>query len=93
MTAVTWCSRNSADGPIARRIGGAIVFSCGALHEVTPITRGRRYAFLPFLYGEEDAARREKNNANIVQTEFRYAGEVSDRLFPEEELPRERRAG
>ena len=39
-------------------VGGAIVFSCGALHEVTPIRRGRRYAFLPFLYGEEDAALR-----------------------------------
>ena len=24
--------------------GGALVFSCGALHQVTPITRGRRYA-------------------------------------------------
>ncbi len=32
--------------------GGAIVFSCGALHQVTPVTRGRRYAFLAFLYGE-----------------------------------------
>jgi peroxiredoxin len=73
--------------------GGAVVFSCGALHQVTPVTRGRRYAFLAFLYGEADAALREKNNANIVQTEFRYAGGVSDRLFPEEELPRERRAG
>ena len=73
--------------------GGAVVFSCGALHQVTPVTRGRRYAFLAFLYGEADATLREKNNANIVQTEFRYAGGVSDRLFPEEELPRERRAG
>ena len=42
--------------------GGAIVFSCGALHEVTPITRGQRYVFVPFLYGEEDAARRAANN-------------------------------
>src|SRR6202000_2026428 len=32
--------------------GGAVVFSCGALHEVTPVTQGRRYAFLAFLYGE-----------------------------------------
>ena len=43
--------------------GGAIVFSCGALHQVTPVTRGRRYAFLAFLYGEADAALRESNNA------------------------------
>ena len=39
--------------------GGAVVFSCGALHQVTPVTRGRRYAFLAFLYGEADAALRE----------------------------------
>lgn len=30
---------------------GAIVFSCSLLHEVTRMTRGRRYATLPFLYG------------------------------------------
>jgi peroxiredoxin len=64
--------------------GGAVVFSCGALHQVTPVTRGRRYAFLAFLYGEADAALREKNNAKIVQSEFRYSTELSDRLFPEE---------
>jgi peroxiredoxin len=62
--------------------GGAVVFSCGALHQVTPVTRGRRYAFLAFLYGEADAALRERNNANIAQSEFRYAGGDSDRLFP-----------
>jgi predicted 2-oxoglutarate/Fe(II)-dependent dioxygenase YbiX/peroxiredoxin len=31
--------------------GGAIVFSCSLLHEVTRMTAGRRYATLPFLYG------------------------------------------
>ena len=72
--------------------GGAVVFSCGALHQVTPVTRGRRYAFLAFLYGEADAALREKNNANILQSEFQYNG-GSDRLFPEDDLARERRAG
>jgi predicted 2-oxoglutarate/Fe(II)-dependent dioxygenase YbiX len=71
--------------------GGAIVFSCGALHQVTPVTRGRRYAFLAFLYGEADAALRDRNNAHIAQSEFRYAGGESDRLFPEVSLP-ERRA-
>ena len=73
--------------------GGAIVFSCGALHQVTPVTRGRRYAFLAFLYGEADAALREKNNAKIVQSEFRYSGDASDRLFPDNDRPDERRAG
>jgi hypothetical protein len=29
--------------------GGALVFSCSLLHEVVPVTRGRRYAFLPFF--------------------------------------------
>ena len=72
--------------------GGAVVFSCGALHQVTPVTRGRRYAFLAFLYGEADAALREKNNAKIVQSELRYSTELSDRLFPEEP-PAARRAG
>lgn len=42
--------------------GGAIVFSCSLLHEAMPVTRGSRYAFLPFLYGEEDARIREANN-------------------------------
>jgi predicted 2-oxoglutarate/Fe(II)-dependent dioxygenase YbiX len=31
-------------------VGGAVVFSCALLHEVTPVTRGVRYAKLPFLY-------------------------------------------
>jgi hypothetical protein len=30
--------------------GGAVVFSCALLHEATPMTAGRRYAFLPFFY-------------------------------------------
>src|SRR5262249_879140 len=62
--------------------GGAIVFSCGALHEVTPVTRGKRYAFLAFLYGEADAARREANNARLHDREARYDG-ARDRLFPD----------
>jgi len=36
--------------------GGAVVFSCGLLHEATPVTRGRRYAFLPFFYDESGEA-------------------------------------
>lgn len=42
--------------------GGAIVFSCGLLHEATPIRRGTRYAFLPFLYDEAAADLREANS-------------------------------
>lgn len=70
---------------------GAIVFSCGALHQVTPVTSGRRYAFLAFLYGEADAAVRERNNARLHEGEQRYGG-LSDRLFPDSELPAARHA-
>jgi predicted 2-oxoglutarate/Fe(II)-dependent dioxygenase YbiX/peroxiredoxin len=45
--------------------GGAILFSCGLLHEATPVTRGRRFAFLPFLYDEEAAKLREANNPHL----------------------------
>ncbi len=62
-------------------VGGAIVFSCGALHEVTPIVRGKRYVFVPFLYGEADASRREANNARLQDGETHYVGGL-DMLFP-----------
>lgn len=43
-------------------VGGALVFSCALLHAVSPVTRGRRYAFLPFLYDDAAAQQREANN-------------------------------
>ncbi|HEV2958048.1 MAG TPA: 2OG-Fe(II) oxygenase [Xanthobacteraceae bacterium] len=61
---------------------GAIVFSCGALHQVTPVTRGRRYAFLAFLYGEADATLRVANNQHMHESETLYTGE-RDFLFPD----------
>ncbi len=42
-------------------LGGAVVFSCSLLHEATAVTKGRRYAFLPFLYDEAAAKVREEN--------------------------------
>jgi peroxiredoxin len=42
--------------------GGAVVFSCSLLHAVSRVTRGRRVAFLPFLYDESAAKIRETNN-------------------------------
>ena len=42
--------------------GGAVVFSCSLLHAVSRITRGKRYAFLPFLYDDAAAKVREANN-------------------------------
>lgn len=41
--------------------GGAVVFSCSLLHEARPVTKGKRYAFLPFLYDEEAAKIRDAN--------------------------------
>jgi hypothetical protein len=62
------------------------VFSCGALHQVTPVTKGKRYAFLAFLYGEEDVAKREANNERLHAGELQYTS-GRDRLFPEEARP------
>lgn len=42
--------------------GGAVVFSCSLLHAVSTVTRGRRFAFLPFLYDDAAAKLREENN-------------------------------
>jgi predicted 2-oxoglutarate/Fe(II)-dependent dioxygenase YbiX/peroxiredoxin len=46
--------------------GGAVVFSCSLLHEATPVTRGRRYAFLPFLYDDEGMEIRARNRHLLV---------------------------
>jgi peroxiredoxin len=45
--------------------GAAIVFSCSLLHEVPKVTRGKRYAFLPFLYDDAAAAVRERNRKHL----------------------------
>jgi predicted 2-oxoglutarate/Fe(II)-dependent dioxygenase YbiX len=42
-------------------VGGAVVFSCSLLHEATPVTHGRRYMFLPFLYDDAAAKIRQQN--------------------------------
>lgn len=45
--------------------GGAVIFSCALMHEATPMTRGQRYAFLPFLYDEAAAKIRAENNSFV----------------------------
>jgi predicted 2-oxoglutarate/Fe(II)-dependent dioxygenase YbiX len=45
--------------------GGAVVFSCSLLHAVSKVTKGRRYAFLPFLYDDAAAKQREANNVHL----------------------------
>lgn len=47
--------------------GGCVVFSCSLLHEALPVTKGKRYVFLPFLYDDEAARIR-------VQTERHLGG-------------------
>jgi peroxiredoxin len=49
-------------------IGCAVVFSCSLLHAVSRMTRGRRYAFLPFLYDEAAAKLREQNSRYLAET-------------------------
>jgi hypothetical protein len=49
--------------------GGAVVFSCSLLHEARPVTRGRRYATLPFLYDDEAARIREENMRFLGQND------------------------
>lgn len=46
-------------------VGGAVVFSCSLMHMAQPVTRGERFATLPFLYGFEDAKTRDANRALI----------------------------
>lgn len=52
--------------------GGAVVFSCSLLHKVSKVTRGRRYAFLPFLYDDAAARLREENARYVGETGSEY---------------------
>lgn len=52
--------------------GGACVFAYSLLHEAMPVTRGARYAFLPFLCDETSAARREARSAQHADPALRY---------------------
>jgi predicted 2-oxoglutarate/Fe(II)-dependent dioxygenase YbiX/peroxiredoxin len=62
--------------------GGAIVFSCSLLHEATPVTKGRRFAFLPFLYDEEGARLREANNPHLGEGVSAYRMGTSEGASP-----------
>lgn len=54
--------------------GGAVVFSCSLLHEATPVTRGTRFAYLPFFYNEVGAKIRQATEQNLVKAEPAPAG-------------------
>jgi peroxiredoxin len=47
--------------------GGAIIFSCTLAHEVRPVRRGTRYAFLPFVYDDQDARARDANRQFLAE--------------------------
>ncbi len=49
--------------------GSAVIFSCSLLHAVTQVTRGRRYAFLPFLYDDAAATIRDENAKYLASNE------------------------
>jgi peroxiredoxin/predicted 2-oxoglutarate/Fe(II)-dependent dioxygenase YbiX len=49
--------------------GGATVFSCALLHEATPVTKGVRFAFVPFLYDEAGAKLRRANLALVGEAQ------------------------
>ena len=46
--------------------GAAVVFSASILHQVSRVTRGRRYVFLTFLF-DEDAERLRQTNLKAAQ--------------------------
>ena len=48
--------------------GGAVIFSCSLLHEAMLVTRGLRYAFLPFFYDEAGAELRTANNDKLGES-------------------------
>lgn len=64
--------------------GGAVVFSCLLLHKVGKVTRGQRYAFLPFLYDDAAARIREEN--------AQYLGETGSSYRAGTQVPRENTA-
>ena len=49
-------------------VAGATVFCCSLLHEATPVTKGVRYAFVPFLYDEAGAHLRRANLSLVGPT-------------------------
>lgn len=58
--------------------GGAVVFSCTLLHSVSRVTRGSRYAFLPFLYDDAAAKIREENNKFLGEGVRKYQTEKAE---------------
>lgn len=62
--------------------GSAVVFSCSLLHEATPVTQGRRFVLLSFLYGDEDAKLRQQTQSKIVRSGSTPQRVGNDRIQP-----------
>ena len=63
--------------------GGAVVFSCSLLHAGSTVKRGRRYAFLPFLYDDAAAKIREANSPMLGEGGARYRAGAESASWPE----------
>lgn len=59
--------------------GMAVVFSCSLLHTVSPVTRGKRFVFIPFLYDDAAAVLRSQSNA--------YLGDDVDKYYLDDSAP------
>jgi predicted 2-oxoglutarate/Fe(II)-dependent dioxygenase YbiX/peroxiredoxin len=53
-------------------VGAAVVFSCNLLHKVAPVTKGERFAYLPFLYDDAAAKIREANSPHLRDPDAAY---------------------
>jgi predicted 2-oxoglutarate/Fe(II)-dependent dioxygenase YbiX len=58
--------------------GGAVVFSCSLLHEVTPVTKGARYATLPFLFDEAGEKIRAVSAHTLAKSEPRETAPTAE---------------
>lgn len=48
--------------------GCALVHSCSLLHDLTPVTEGARYAFIPILFNEQASKVLEANTRHLAPT-------------------------
>ena len=55
--------------------GGATVFSCSLLHTATPVTRGERYVYVPFLFDERGMRIKDQNQSLLRPGYINQAGE------------------
>ena len=46
--------------------GDAVIFSCSLAHQALPVTRGRRFVLLSFLYGDEAEKMRDQRDSALA---------------------------